>query len=237
MPHDADENPPDMSMRLLVLLAVLVGADPVVGAKLTELQDAKAKFEARQSELARLPSDSERLVAIYEVDQDSLRACPDAESLTDDQFVQLNRACDAMVKEINSANLALVERMMPKAGWVSNKVYGQKAATGAFLVVQHTDDPVVQKRYLPIIEQMAASGDASPSEYAMLHDRAAVREGRLQRYGTQMHCVAGRMVPQPMEDPDRVDERRRPMKFRWATYADYTAMFGACPRSLLLAPG
>lgn len=223
-------------MRLIILLGALLIADPAVDAKLAELQQARTALETRQAALSRAANDADRLAAIYDIDQDSLGACPNAAGLTDAQFVVLSRACDAMVKDINRANLALIEKMTPASGWFSNKVYGQKAATGAYLVVQHTDDPVIQNRYLPTIERMVRTGDALASEYAMIYDRAAVGEGRLQRYGTQMYCVEGRMVPRPMEDPARVDERREPMKFRWATYADYKAMFGACPRRLLLTP-
>lgn len=186
--------------------------------------------------LGKLPSDASRLEALYDIDQKSLGICPEDSDLSDAQFIELNRACDAAISEINLASLAWVQRMTPAAGWFSNRAYGQKAATGAYLVVQHTNNPPLQKSVLPKLEALIAKGEAMPSEYAMIYDRAAVHEGRLQRYGTQMRCEAGKMVPEPMEDPAGVDDRRRPMNFRWATYADYTAQFGACPRKLRLMP-
>lgn len=39
-----------------------------------------------------------------------------------------------------------------------------------------------------------------------------------------------------MEDPDRIDERRAPIKFRRVTWQEYRALSGACPRGLVL-PG
>ena len=101
------------------------------------------------------------------------------------------------------------------------------------MVIQHSDNPTLQKRFLPAMEKMVASQEALGSEYALVYDRIAVGEGRLQRYGSQMHCVDGRMVPQPMEEPERIEERRAPMGFRWPTYPDYLANFGTCPRAFL----
>jgi hypothetical protein len=83
------------------------------------------------------------------------------------------------------------------------------------------------------MERMVASKEALGSEYALVYDRIAVGEGRPQRYGSQMHCVDGRMVPQPTEDPEHLEERRAPMGFRWPTYQDYLANFGACPRAMV----
>ena len=103
-------------------------------------------------------------------------------------------------------------------------------------MIQHSDNPVLQKRFLPAMERMVASKEALGSEYALVYDRIAVGEGRLQRYGSQMYCVDGRMVPRPTEDPEHIEERRAPMGFRWPTYQGYLANFGDCPRGMLGRP-
>jgi hypothetical protein len=223
-------------MRLAILLLALLSADPAVNARLLELDQARARLTAEQGALGKLPDDASRLRKIYKIDQDSLDAYPDVDGLSDAQVVEVNRAYKALTRDINAANVTLIKRMLPAAGWFSSKVYGQEAATGAYLVIQHSDNPPLQKRFLPVMERMVASGEALGSEYALVYDRIAVGEGRLQRYGSQMHCVDGRMVPQPMEDPSRIEERRAPMGFRWPTYQDYLANFGACPRAMLNAP-
>ncbi len=223
-------------MRLAALLVALLTADPAVNERLVALDLAAARFKAEQAQLADAANDAERLRRLYQIDQGSLSAYPDVTSLTDEQVLLVNAAYRKMVADINLANIAILERMLPSEGWFSSKVYGQEAATGAYLVIQHSDNPALQKRFLPAMEKMVARKEALGSEYALVYDRIAVGEGRLQRYGSQMHCVDGRMVPQPMEDPTRIEERRAPMGFRWATYPEYLANFGACPRALLGKP-
>jgi len=43
-----------------------------------------------------------------------------------------------------------------------------------------------QKRFLPQLEAAVSRGDIAPLYLAMLRDRIDVREGRPQRYGTQI---------------------------------------------------
>ncbi len=50
---------------------------------------------------------------------------------------------------------------------------------------------------------------AKPRELAYLTDRVRVNQGREQVFGTQMRSDANGMpIPQPIEDPERLDERR-----------------------------
>ena len=58
-------------------------------------------------------------------------------------------------------------------------------------------------------------------------DRVAVGDKRLQRYGTQMACVDGKRGAKiGLEDPERVDERRKQMGM--GPWKDYVASFGPC---------
>ena len=141
------------------------------------------------------------------------------------------KEADARIAAVSEETARTVVSLVPEEGWFSNAIYGQEAATGAFLVVQHADIDL-QKRFLPALKAMADRGEALKWQYAMLYDRIAVAEGRPQRYGTQMHCVDGRMVPAPTEDPEHLEERRAPMGFRWPDYDAYLADFGACRSAL-----
>ncbi|MFA4900727.1 MAG: hypothetical protein WC563_14485 [Brevundimonas sp.] len=62
----------------------------------------------------------------------------------------------------------------------------------------------------------------------MMYDRLAINEGRPQRYGTQMTCKEGRWVVDTLEDPQRVEQWRREMRFPW-TLAEYEARFSDYP--------
>jgi hypothetical protein len=76
-----------------------------------------------------------------------------------------------------------------------------------------------------LFDRLAAvdTGEATPAQLAYLDDRVRMRQGRAQRYGTQIRTVDDRPVPFELEDPDGVDERRRAVGLE--PLADYVAGF------------
>jgi len=74
-------------------------------------------------------------------------------------------------------------------------------------MIQHQSFKV-QRRMLPAMEEAINQDEASKSHYAYLFDRVQVEEGKLQRWGTQSHCVSRKAVLFPLEDAVHVDERR-----------------------------
>lgn len=221
-------------MILSLIAAVWLAASPSAlspegRAKMAPFLAAVEAAKASQAALAGEADVRAQLEALLEADQAPLKALLTVglPSLSAPD----RAAADALIAEemsrLSAANVRAVVEMVPPEGWFSSKVYGEDAATGAFLIVQHADVGL-QKRFLPAIEAFARRGEAQWSHYALMFDRIAVAEGRPQRYGTQMLCEAGRMVPAPTEDPARLEARRAPMGFRWPTYADYLANFGAC---------
>jgi hypothetical protein len=128
--------------------------------------------------------------------------------------------------EIDRANVAALKEILGKHGWPTISVFGRDADRDAWLLVQHADhDPAFQKEVLAILARLKDTGETSPANYAYLYDRAAghpartpdgirvqgpdASPGGLQRYGTQGQCAGGRWEPFPIEDPARVDERRK----------------------------
>lgn len=67
---------------------------------------------------------------------------------------------------------------------------------------------------------------AAPANLALLEDRAALREGRKQTYGSQLSTdpETGQNTLQPLEDPDNVDKRRASVGLE--PIADYMRRFG-----------
>lgn len=96
-------------------------------------------------------------------------------------------------------------------GWPTFDMVGKEGATAAWLIAQHADhDVALQARWLVLIEEAAAAGQADPTEAAYLSDRVAVNLGEPQRYGTQIRCRAGQPTPAtPIEAEASVDARRR----------------------------
>jgi hypothetical protein len=77
------------------------------------------------------------------------------------------------------------------------------------LIAQHADlDREFQKSCLPLLEEAAKIGEARAEQVAYLTDRVLVAERNPQRYGTQFTIINDDLVPAPMEEPEKVDERR-----------------------------
>lgn len=220
-------------LMLLELLAALTAAfphlSPEARSRLEPFDAIVEQVRAAHDAAGAAKDDRERLGRLWELDQKPIRAAQgvDVEGLDAEQARAVKREVQARLEAINRENLERLYALLPASGWFRRSDYGDRGAEAAFLVVQHSNAEV-QRRFLPTLERFAASGDVAPSQYALMYDRLALADGKLQRYGTQMRCEAGRMVPAPTEDPGRLEERRAPMGFRWPTYADYLKNFGTC---------
>ncbi len=105
----------------------------------------------------------------------------------------------------DSLNLVLVDTILSQYGFPSRDVVGDFGNQAVWLVFQHADLDY-QKRFLPQFEAAVARGDMAPLYLAMLRDRIDVREGRPQRYGTQID-EKGHLAP--LLDPTRVNQWRQ----------------------------
>ena len=105
----------------------------------------------------------------------------------------------------DSLNLVLVDTILSQYGFPSRDVVGDFGNQAVWLVFQHADLDY-QKRFLPQLEAAVARGDIASLYLAMLRDRIDVREGRPQRYGTQI-VEKGNLAP--LLDPSRVNQWRQ----------------------------
>jgi len=132
------------------------------------------------------------------------------------------------VERADKENTARVKILLQTRDWFDDDKDGEGAEFYGWLIVQHADlDPDFQRDVLKRLEPLLPLGRVRPSNYALLWDRVAVKDGRLQRYGTQVTCKDGRWQPQVgIEDPDRLDARRKEMGL--GPWRDYAALFGPC---------
>ena len=80
---------------------------------------------------------------------------------------------------------------------------------------------------LRLMEPLTAKGAVPPRNFAYLYDRVTLKISGVQRYGTQAHCVDGRIAPRPLEQPVKLDELRRSVGL--TPIAEYLRQFpGAC---------
>lgn len=141
------------------------------------------------------------------------------------------------VTQRDAMRMKQLRRLLDRYGWPQNARGGGKAITGAFLVIQHAtlED---QRWGLPWLEAARERGDADGQMLALLTDRIRVREGRCQRYGTQLtgQADAQGLRVHPVEDPAELDARRAAVGL--PPIADYLKLFKgkvdtgipACPK-------
>ncbi len=133
------------------------------------------------------------------------------------------RRAVAAQDSVDHGNTERLKELVASFGWPGKPAAGDSAAGAAFLIVQHaTHDPAFQKRYLSWLTGEHAAGRASGESVALLTDRTRQADGELQLYGTQLRLEDGRLVLDPIEDADHVDERRAALGL--PPLADYVRM-------------
>jgi len=77
-----------------------------------------------------------------------------------------------------------------------------------WLVFQHTHH-YIMKEYYPLLLQSAQKGDLELSQMALMEDRLLMREGKPQKYGSQIQAgCKTKWELYPLENPETVDKRR-----------------------------
>lgn len=223
-------------MIALLLAALLAFQEPATlspeaRALIAPVAEAIAAEEARQAALPPAANDRERLERMGVLDQVGRRALSpiDLTLLPEAERAAANSAMWAPLTATDERLMAELLTMVPPEGWFLKSAYGEQAASAAFLIVQHSDLEN-WRRFVPVLEPLVAAGEVDGQSYGLMYDRLAQNEGRLQRYGTQVTCKAGKWVidRENLEDPDNADARRREMGFRW-TLAEYEQVFANHP--------
>ena len=113
------------------------------------------------------------------------------------------------INEKDAINLEKVTKIIDEHGWLGADIIGKQGNSALFLVIQHSDLET-QLKYLPIMREAVAKGNARGSSLALLEDRTALRQGKRQTYGSQIGTdpETGKHYVLPLEDPDNVDKRR-----------------------------
>lgn len=200
---------------------------PQTQALIAPIHEAIVKAQA---ELAALPppkDDIERLVRMQKLDQAPRKVIQvDFSKIPESEKAAARAAIWAEIKPIDDANLKALLAMLPPEGWFTISKYGKAGSTAAFFIVQHSD--ISQwSRFVPVLETFVARGEVRGGDYALMYDRLALHDGRPQRYGSQMTCKGGKYVPDRLEDPDHVDERRATLGM--TPYKNYLALFANDP--------
>ncbi len=148
------------------------------------------------------------LDTIYQLDQ-SYRMQIDAIEEEYGRESEEMKAHWQVINETDSINLIKVTNILDEKGWLGANVIGGQGNTTLFLVIQHADMET-QIKYLPMMREAVAAGNARGSSLALLEDRVALRQGNRQIYGSQIgrDKESGEYYVSPLVDPENVNERR-----------------------------
>lgn len=127
----------------------------------------------------------------------------------------VSRSLINKMAKIDRINKIKIRSILNSYGWVERSKIGQKASSGIFYAVQHTDLVFIEK-FFPMLKALAEAGEAKKTEFATMQDRILMWRGKRQIYGTQ--CTEslrldGKLVVWPIEDPSNVNNRRKEMGF------------------------
>jgi hypothetical protein len=117
----------------------------------------------------------------------------------------------AELEAVERANAERLGAWLSTCGWPRRSVEGAQAARGAWLVAQQrSGDLPFQRQVVRQLELAVLDGEAAAMHLAVAADRLAVKEGRPQRYGTQLRQVdACHWDYYPLDEPARVEARRK----------------------------
>jgi hypothetical protein len=147
-----------------------------------------------------------------------------AERAVEDQAVRKNPARSKDAAEVDRSNTEWLVGVVGKHGWVDATRFGGKAASQAFLLVQHSGHLALMAFALPQIEADVRARRVDAQDYALLCDRLRLRMGEKQLYGSQIgRAITGEQVVLATEDPANVDVRRREIGL--TPLADYLQFF------------
>jgi hypothetical protein len=149
-----------------------------------------------------------QLDSIHEEDQKYRLAIDEIESKYGFESQEMKNHLRIINKK-DSMNLLQVSAILDKFGCLGPDIVGEKANATLFLVIQHSDQKT-QEKYLPMMRDAVKNGKAQGSSLALLEDRVALRQGRKQIYGSQIHRnqQTGKYFVAPIEDEPNVNVRR-----------------------------
>jgi hypothetical protein len=103
-------------------------------------------------------------------------------------------------------------RLLEGNGFPAESEVGVRAAKAAAVILIHSPDTAVIKKYLPILESRCREGEGDWNYYATLYDRLKTHQGLPQRYGTQFipdKDAPNTMVRYPLENPAMLNTWRQ----------------------------
>jgi hypothetical protein len=113
--------------------------------------------------------------------------------------------------DVDRKNTEWMKQIVSEIGWPTISKVGESGAEHAWLLVQHADHDVAFQRHCLELMKALPESEVEKRNIAYLEDRVLLKETGFQTYGTQFNQIEGKHVPQPIQDPERVNQRRKKM--------------------------
>lgn len=116
---------------------------------------------------------------------------------------------ESEMQAVHTENALALDGLIAAHGWPGISQVGPEGTRAAWLVAQHAIcTPALQRKFLRLLEQAVAEGEAPARQAAMLSDRIRFNEGRPQQFGTVLDWTDEGVLGCELEEPERIDERR-----------------------------
>ena len=206
---------PKVWRAIFVTAAIFAGAaraEDVNDSKLREQCPGYSEWEKQQqpnavaqagATTAQAPALRTKILRMRNEDQKARQA----------MMVGLTRITRAQILNINAVdrrNLKTIKAIMARYGTPTLGLVGEDGVGAFWILIQHADaDPALQERVLHDFQDYPAG--VRKEDLALLIDRVRVNQHRPQVYGSQFHSEGKEYAVREIEDPERVEERRKAM--------------------------
>ena len=151
-----------------------------------------------------------------------LLRCNEADDKAREAGEPTTKAELAAIVAVDRKNTAALRGILQAHGWPGVTLVGERGAEAAWIIALHADDDHEFQRWaLWLLSRAARLGEAPQKHLAYLTDRCRMHAGQCQIFGTQYRVRDGLLVPVPVEDPERLDARRKSVGL--GSYAEYDA--------------
>ncbi len=156
-------------------------------------QTIKMKRKMNKRFLSSLATSNERKIAkqvidMFESDQYIRTYYEYSKHILKADSVELN-SIKSRWETIDRRNQIAMMDILDNYGYPGKSLMGDSRAECAFFIIQHFKDVELQQKYYPVLKQAAEQGELDPFMLMMIEDRINIKEGNVQKHGTQTFII------------------------------------------------
>ena len=199
--------------RISVIAAAVMTASSTFSSPVFAHQDRAAEANERVSVIVSNADLIRELAGMGALDQTMRTGFLDIRrNASPSEREAMDREIGAKIDAVDEVHeRRLKEILTDHEGWFPKSQFGDRAATAAYQIVQHSTDQSFKREVIERMRPLVGTPELNGDQFARMVDRYELGEGRQQVYGTQgTRCQDGRyVVPSDILAPETLEERRR----------------------------